>query len=761
MKNHFIKLWLIVFSLSIGVYSYIKACGSDWEEPDVASFSAHVFEDIYSPELYTDFLSEVSEYPSRFDEDILTDWENYFEKKINREDLSKLLLEYSFLEIDSLFAFTNQKIHNKLSYKWNSGLNLKDKKIIGFIGFLHFAKKVEAHSIQKQEDWQYNDFKEGYVGPSDELILQLTRKFKTTQDNYLKNRYWFQTVKAYFYSEKRDSISRFFDLTESTMPRNLLYFRALSYVAGVESLGNKTALANYRYSLIFDQCEPLQRDACFGFRPQEDADWIASLSLTKSNKEKVALWAMFGYYADEKRAIEEIFKLSPESKYLDDLLSQLIYKEERRIQDDILYSAFPITNFGEYKIRFQEIQSEDLYNLVQQISLHPKVKSPQLWLMAYAYLNTLHGKYTEAEQQYSRVEKLKPLSENAQKQLRLMRFINTLSAMNAIGEKEENSIYPELQWLYEDCPKADTLSEKVFHYLATYDWSKMYLAYLYKEQGNPIMAELFQKNDEIYKDEQGTMAMRGFLLKTDKTPLEDLMKRIYTITVNDIDEFRAVRFGYNNDLETAIKLLEQPGIKSDPIFPGDPFLGNIKDCNDCDHSADQKIKYSRLELLKKMLELKKEIAQDKKVYQNAILMANAFYSISYYGNGRVYFEGDINGGYYINAEDIPGHCKNMLLDMKQAEYYYKLALKNAKSDEQKAKCWFMLSKCERNTFYNSQYYGIGENKLELTENKDFVEFEGFKQLDENFSKTKYFKEVIAECGYFRTYSENKKVYLRK
>lgn len=761
MKNRFIKLWLIVFSLCIGVYSYIIACGGDWEEPDVASFSAHVFEEIYSPELYTDFLADVAEYPSRFDEDILTDWENYFEKKVTREDLSKLLLDYTSSEIDSIYTFNLHKVHNKLSYKWNLRLNLKDKKILGFIEFLHFAKLVETYSINTQDDWQYNSSEGHIVGPGDELILDLTRKFRTTKDNFLKNRYWFQTVKAYFYSEKRDSISRFFDLTESSMPRNLLYFRALSYVAGVESLGNKTAIANYRYSLIFDQCEPLQRDACYGFSPQEETDWNASLALAKNTKEKVALWAMFGYYADEKRGIEEIFNLSPESKYLDDLLSQLMFKEERRMHDDILYSDIPITGFAEYKNRFQEIQSEEVYNLVQQISLHPKVKSPQLWLMASAYLNTLHGKNAEAEQQYSRVEKIKPLSENAQKQLRLMRLINTISGLNFIGEKEENSIYPELQWLYEDCAKADTLQEKVFHYLATYEWSMMYLAYLYKEQGNSIMAELFRKNNEIYKDEKGTMAMRGFLLKTDNSPLEDLMKRIYTITVNDIDEYRAVRFGYNNEIETAIKLLAQPGIKNDPIFPGDPFLGNIKDCNDCDYGAYQKIKYTRLALLKKMLVLKKDLEQNKKVYQNAILLGNAFYNMSYYGNGRVYFEGTINGGYYINADDIPAHCNNILLDMKQADYYYQLALKNAKSDEQKARCWFMLSKCERNRFYNSKYYGIGENKLELTENKDFVEFEGFKQLDENFSKTKYFKEVIAECGYFRTYSENKKVYLRK
>jgi len=760
MRNRSIKLWLIVFSLCIGVYSYIRACGDDWEEPDVASFSAHVFEDIYSPQLYTDFLSEMSEYPSRFDEDILTDWENYFEKKVKREDLSKLLLEYSSPEIDSLYAYTNLKIHNKLSYKWTSNLNLKDKKIIGFIEFLHFAKKVEIHSIKRQEDWQYNDLKEGYDGPSDELISQLTRKFKTTQDNYLKNRYWFQTVKAYFYSEKRDSVSRFFDLTESKMPRNLLYYRALSYVAGVESLGNKTAIANYRYSLIFDQCEPLQRDACYGFHPQEETDWNTSLSLAKNINEKVSLWTMFGYYADEKRAIEEIFNLSPESKYLDDLLSQLIYKEERRMQDDILYTDVPITNFTEYKSKFQEIQNEDVYSLVQKISVNPKIKSPQVWMMASAYLNTLHGKYQEAEQHYSRVEKLKPLSESAQKQLRLMRFINTLSSMNTISNADENRLYPDLKWLYEDCPKADTLSEKVFHYAATFDWSMMYLAYLYKAQDNPIMAELFEKKEEIYKDEPGTMAMRGFLLKANKTPLEDLMNRMYTFGVNDIDEFRAVRFGYNNDLETAIKLMEQACIKNDPIFPGDPFLGNIKDCSDCDHSADQKTKYSRSELLKKMQVLKKEIEQSNNVYQYSILLANAFYNMSYYGNGRVYFEGSINGWYYNDANDIPGHCKNMLLDMKQAEYYYKLALKNAKSDEQKARCWFMLSKCDRNKFYNSKYYGIGE-RVEFTENKDFVEFEGFKQLDENFSKTKYFKEVINECGYFRTYSENKKVYIKK
>jgi hypothetical protein len=74
--------------------------------------------------------------------------------------------------------------------------------------------------------------------------------------------------------------------------------------------------------------------------------------------------------------------------------------------------------------------------------------------------------------------------------------------------------------------------------------------------------------------------------------------------------------------------------------------------------------------------------------------------------------------------------------------YYTMALGAATTDEQKAKCTYMLAKCERNEWYNKTN---GDAKT------DFIAFKNFAEL-KKYSATKYYQEVIKECGYFRTYA---------
>jgi hypothetical protein len=74
--------------------------------------------------------------------------------------------------------------------------------------------------------------------------------------------------------------------------------------------------------------------------------------------------------------------------------------------------------------------------------------------------------------------------------------------------------------------------------------------------------------------------------------------------------------------------------------------------------------------------------------------------------------------------------------------YYVKAMNLSGSKEFKAKCAFMAAKCEQNAFFVQQ---------EQSSDIDFRAGNYFKMLKENFSTTKYYKEVIKECGYFRTY----------
>jgi len=764
MIKAFMKKWLIVFSIIISALGIIYACGGDYEPPEVSSFSPNVFDDFYAPDLYSDYVLDESEYSGRFNENITTDWKGYLKESIQTEDLSYLLLCAQLSQIDSINLYFQDNIHNRISNAWSTKLDLKNVKVKGFLEFLILAKLVEPYSIIKGDEWSY-----GVLGPiidKESLINQLKQKYLTVKDPFLKNRYWFQVIKASFYSNQRQTAIDFFEVTKSSTPQNLLYYRAMSYIASLNSFFGNAAKSNYYYSIIFDNCEQLQRDASFGFHPQEELDWNATLALAKNEKEKAALWALFGYYADEYRAIEAIFKLAPGSRHLDNLLYSLIHKEELRLHDEIEYAEnygnAPLKTIDDYKSAFSALQNESIYKLIDTIAESGKAKSPHLWYLASGYLKALSGKHKEAEQLFNRIEKSIALNEQAKKQLRLMRFINKLSEMSSISSVEENLLYGDLFWLYEECEKAETIDEKVFQFKAASDWSKRYLAYLYESRKDYVMRELFQRTDEIYTSEDDILMMRNFLIRNDKTDFEKLAMKLYSVSLDQLDEFRMIKLAFADDQDAAIQLIERLPSTFNYQFEANPFIEKIKDCNDCDFLGENERNETRLSFLKKVKSLKEKLQRKENGYLNALSLGNAFYSISNYGNSHTFYSGEISGGYYYDPSYIHFNLKKMLLDMSVAKKYYSMALNAATTNEQRAKCWYMLAKCERNEYYNNKYYFVkkGEDSNSDTdlssENKDFIAWEGFQVIAEKYSKTKYFKEVINECGYFESYIKSKR-----
>ena len=147
-----------------------------------------------------------------------------------------------------------------------------------------------------------------------------------------------------------------------------------------------------------------------------------------------------------------------------------------------------------------------------------------------------------------------------------------------------------------------------------------------------------------------------------------------------------------------------------------------------------------LEFLKTMQEMKQNIDKGIDVYNNNLLLANAFYNISYHGNARLFYEGNIIGEYGNNVSE---QYYDMLCKDKYAKIYYQKAFAAATNNEQKAKCLYLMSKIERNNFYNTKEFD--------SENRAFKAFDGFKKLKSEYKDTKYYQEVINECGYFRSY----------
>ena len=115
--------------------------------------------------------------------------------------------------------------------------------------------------------------------------------------------------------------------------------------------------------------------------------------------------------------------------------------------------------------------------------------------------------------------------------------------------------------------------------------------------------------------------------------------------------------------------------------------------------------------------------------------------MSYFGSSRAFYDNKIFGSGFSEWVNEPYDQK--ILNMSIAKSYYTIALGSAKTPEQKAKCYYMLSKCERNEWYNA-----GKGPKEGT---DFIAWQNFRFLKQ-YANTAYYKEVLKECGYFKVFA---------
>jgi hypothetical protein len=609
--------------------------------------------------------------------------------------------------------------------------------------FLNDAQIIETYSTQRFDSWSYDETVKREALSDLKWIKSLEQKYNDTKDPFLKNRYWFLAIKAYFYSSIQTNAVTFFNQTEKSAPKNTLYYRALSYIAGIEYQQKHYAKSNYLYSKVFDKCPAMRVVSAYCFHPEEEKDWKQSLAMAKNDDEKAALWAIQGYYNDEEKAIAEIYKLQPKNQHLDYLLTRLINNQENKID-----RSFKDKTVLQNKKTTKDSIHKSTLNLVAKIAKSDKTAQPYLWNIAAGYLETLNGDFKQANKDFDEAENNMPKTPLAISQVRLLRFVNNLSKIDQLNSENEKTILADLSWLYFELPKKPIDN---FRYENAVAWSQNYLSALYRSQKNTVMTEIFNHESNFYDNEKQLLDMKAFLSKQNKTEIEKIGASIYSIKLADINYFQAVKATFENKIPEAIAFMKQSDKLQNTIFYGNPFLGNIKDCHDCDHQAPQKKKYTMLDFLTTIQKLQDNVAKQTDVYTNSGILGNAFYNITHFGNGRLFYEGNIAGS-GSTPDYFRDPIRNMITNCSLAKAYYQKAFVAAKNNEQKAKTQYMIAKCERNDYYNKKYYSLNLSTWDIQDDKtNFIAWQGFKNLKANYSKTKYYKEIINECGYFRTY----------
>ena len=718
------KHWLLVLALAFLGYGVIWACADGgWEDYYDSSFAPEAFVDsTYKPLFYSDLfyyqIGHDNTQVERFNPHIVQEWQSYLALPQSDTVLPFLLLKASKPYIDSVVAHQINLPNDFTQY-------VAAKKQNKFLHFLQYAKANESYAAAQLDYWAYDGSVQSSPFSAEQIALAqaMEKDFKTKLDPFLKQRYFFQLVRSYFFQAQYEQCIAFYQKYQKAFPKNIMAARTMSYVAGAHYKLKQYAQSNYLYSKVYDVAPEFKTTAYFSFHPQEEADWQQTLALCKNTEEQITLWQLLGVYFDEERAMEKIFSLNPKSEKLDLLLSRLVNHQEYNINE---------SSDG------QGVALERAIALVSKMAQSNAVAKPYMWHIAAGYLYYLQSDYTHAAQHYALSAQTMPSKALPQAQLRLFQLMNKVGAYTHIDARAEMELLPELQWLQ----SIDDKELPDFRYGTAYAWIKKVLAKHYTQQNELIKSECFNHTDSFYINPKNISALK-YVLAFPKNDFEKYCAAIYPYSLGRINEFEAVMFALNDKIDEAIVHMQSADEAKDFELYGNPFNGAIKDCHDCDHAAVQKTKYSKLSFLQKMKEMKQALAKGKDVYNNSLLLGNAFYNMSYYGNARCFYEGEILISAFMNP-----FFDSVISSSRYARYYYQKALIAAKNDEQRAKLTYMLLKCDRNDTYNASYtLSDMSYDIEYYEGAPSI---GYGNLNK-YRKTAFYQEVLKECSYFRSY----------
>lgn len=753
------RKFLLIFSVVVLAAGGIAWACSDggYDDNGFSNFSPESFvAPQYSPFFYSSSTSYYGEQNdnsnTRFNDQILEEWQAYFGGKADKEILKVLLFNTSYAGLDSVSKYMRGEltvpIPNLPDLKQSK---LNNRQVERFLSYLLLAKSCEDFTVNEASySW---DEKVVVKVPDVQLETKLLKAFKSNKDPFIKERLWFQLVRYTYFQTlpetttvgTKGEVAAVFDKYESSFPKNMIYYRALGYVAGYYYKQKDYARANYLYSLCYNFSQETKIPSSWSFHPQNEEDWEKSLALAKNVEEKITLWQMLGIRADESRAISKIYALKPNSEKSELLLSRLI---------NILEIDLSM-NYANLDSAAKDNKVIAAQKLISTIAKNNNTAKPYIWNMAAGYLSTKTGDYNAARNFYDQAKSQLPKNDKLlEAQYRILDWTLYLAQLKKIGVKEEAEMVAPLNWLANLRDQKDTVAN--LRYSMALDYSITTLANLYKKEGKLLKSNCFNSETAFYTSNTHIESLKALLVKVNKSPFEQAMLRYYHLSLDELYYHQGLMMVYQEKTDQAIAYLEKAGEKAQFTLGANPFSIHINDCHDCDFAAPQKTTYNPLTFLKTIKTLKRDITAGKNTYVNTFLLADAYYNITHYGNSRAFYQNAITGYDVTSEEDIPNEFRMIFTSGKLAEKYYLLARTYAKTREQKARCTFMAAKCERNDMYN----GVYDEDDETNSNSGYQHYsmdipygKYFAELKSQYAQTQYYKEILKECGYFRSYAD--------
>lgn len=698
------------------------------------------FNKLYGSEMYETTVKS-------FDSINIAEWRGFFSNAVTRADMKFLVYQSRIGEIDSLIFFLKDSKYPAKSYlRYNTIYNAADKSSVKeFLYYLGFAKRCEPYATFTP-DWWDSDAKDKDPRHNTTSMLKLieggSKALANVKSDFIRQRYVFQLTRLYYNSEEYNNCITYFNAHSGDFTLdNSMKYRAMGYAAGALYKQKRYGEANYMYAQVYDKCNPMKLSSFLSFHPQEEEDWNESLKLAKTDREKAALWHLLGVYADPLRAMKAIYAMDPHSDLLDLLLVRSVNIAEE--------SFIPVQDYymekkdSGYAIKTTQVNKE-LAAFIKEAADKKNTNKPYLWDLAAGYLHIVMADYKSADKYLKSAEREAKNDLLVAEQVRAFNLISKIEQYNTINDKQETDLARELTWIIKD------KHEEGLRYGEIYNWAIRRLSEKYRAFGSLVKAQCLDAtvDKQFYNDPDRMKALIALMDKPAKSEFEQFILTVHPYTREDLFEYQAIALIYQYKFREAVEIFDQCKGSGNGSLMGDPFVIHINDCHDCDHASNAGDAYSKYTFVQRMAELQEFTSGDsKKLAQNYFELANGLYNMTYYGNARLIYESKMtySGVLDFDYKTTSQQAGEDIYDCSKAEEYYRRAMELSVDKEFKAKCCFMAAKCEQNAYFNSSDFNP---KRPVRSGKYF------KQLQETFAKTNYYKEALRECSYFSTYASN-------
>ncbi|HEY4785896.1 MAG TPA: hypothetical protein VIH57_07595 [Bacteroidales bacterium] len=681
---------------------------------------------------------------NNFDSINIVEWRDFFGGKISRADMKFLVYQSRIGEIDSLIFYLKDNKFPALSYlRYNSLYSITDKAVAKeFLYYLGFAKRCEPFATYTPEWWD-NDAKSkdprNNTVPMLKFIEGGSKALANVKSDFIRQRYIFQITRLYFNAGEYSNCVTYYNAhADAFTTENTVKYRTMGYAAGAYYQLKNYSQANYLYALAYDKCSEMKISSFLSFHPQEESDWDGSLQLAKNTREKEALWHLLGIYADPLRAMKEIYKMDPKSDLLDVLLVRAVNIAEESFLPGQGY--FSEKKDSGYVIKSKEVDNE-LLSFLSAIADKKNTNKPYLWDLTTGYLYIAANDFKQGEKYLKNAEKEAREDALVSEQIRAFRLVSKIEQYGKPTEQEEAELARELKWL------RDGKHEEGLRYNEICSWALHRLSEKYRTFENTVKAQCldYTVDKEFYNDQDKMSALISLMDKPTKSEFERFILTVHPYSRADLFEYQAIDLIYQYKFREALDMFDQCKGSGDGKLLADPFIIHINDCHDCDHQSGVGDGYTKYSFVKRMTELQEFSSGDsKKLAQNYFQLANGLYNMTYFGNARLVYDTKLIDHYTVDFDYDTDRKQLMdaIYNCTKAEEYYRKAMELSIDNEFKAKCCFMAAKCEQNAYYCSSAFNY---KMPVHSGKYF------KQLQENFPKTSYYREVLKECGYFSIY----------